>query len=72
MTMRIAVRACTRMMQYVWRNLIEFVNDFLSSEKKLTALQNGVHQRGWLGQMLRGRLGHVVGYVFIYTIIIMH
>ena len=23
------------------------------------ALQNGLHQRGWLGQMLRGRLGHL-------------
>ena len=30
--------------------------------KKLMALQNGMHgQRGWLGQMLRGRLGHVAG-----------
>ena len=38
----------------------------------MMALQNGLHQRGWLGQMLRGRLGHVVGWVFIYAIIIMH
>ena len=27
----------------------------------MMALQNDLHQRGWLGQMLRGRLGHVVG-----------
>ena len=40
--------------------------------KKMVALQNGLHQRGSLGQMLRGRLGHVVGWVFIYAIIIMH
>ena len=40
--------------------------------KKMVALQNGLHKRGSLGQMLRGRLGHVVGWVFIYAIIIMH
>ena len=40
--------------------------------KKMMALQNDLHQLGWLGQMLRGRLGHVVGWFFIYAIIIMH
>ena len=38
----------------------------------MMALQKGLNQRGWLEQMLRGRLGHVVGWVFIYAIIIMH
>ena len=32
-TMRTTVRACTRMMQYVWRNLMQFATDFMSSEK---------------------------------------
>ena len=31
----------------------------------MMALQNGLHQRGWLGQILRGRLGHVVGWIFM-------
>ena len=33
MTRRITVRACTMVMQYVWRNMMEFATDFLSSEK---------------------------------------
>ena len=31
----------------------------------MMALQNGLHQRGWLGQMVQGRLGHVVVF-FLY------
>ena len=45
----------------------------------MMALQNGLHQRGWSGQMLHGRLGHVVGggvyicnnnYAFVYSFLL--
>ena len=72
MTRRIAVRACTRVMQYVRRNYDVICYRFSVKWNKMMALQNGLHQRGSLGQILRGRLGHVVGWFFLYAIIIMH
>ena len=46
----------------IWCNLLPI----FCQVKKMMALQNGLHQRGRLGQMLRGRLGHVVGWIYIY------
>ena len=54
-TARITVWASTTMMQYVWRNLPKLLTIFYQVEKTM-ALENGLHQRGWLGH--RSNLPH--------------
>ena len=59
----VAVRACTRMMQYVWRNLMQFANDFLSSEK-IDGVTKWLASSGLVGINVAGQVGTCCGVGF--------
>ena len=69
MTRRIAIRDCTRMMPYAWRNLMKFANDFLSSENN-DVVTKWLASAGLVGTNVAGQVGTCYGvglYIFNYN-----